>query len=95
MPTECSADLFEFASVEGRKVVAAFDAGPVTSDAGALLLGATDRAIGMMKRFASCFDDRRRPDLIEHEVATLEGEQRCYDDVARHTLWLVADIFRR
>ena len=54
MPTECSADLFEFASVEGRKVVAAFDAGPVTSDAGALLLGATDRAIGMMTRFASC-----------------------------------------
>jgi hypothetical protein len=41
MPTECSADLFGFASVEGRKVVAAFDAGPVTSDAGALLLGAT------------------------------------------------------
>src|SRR5215831_5554767 len=75
MPTECSADLFEFASVEGRKVVAAFDAGPVTSDAGALLLGATDRAIGMMKRFASCFDDRRRPDLIEHEVATLVGQR--------------------
>ena len=45
MPTDCSADLFEFAPVEGRKVVAAFDAGPVTSDAGALLLGATDRAI--------------------------------------------------
>src|SRR5215472_484595 len=75
MPTECSADLFGFAPVEGRKVVAAFDAGPVTSDAGALLLGATDRAIGMMKRFASCFDDQRRPDLIEHEVVTLVGQR--------------------
>jgi Transposase DDE domain group 1 len=75
MPTECSADLFEFASVEGRKVVAAFDAGPFTSDAGALLLGATDRAIGMMKRFACCFDDLRRPDLIEHEVVTLVGQR--------------------
>src|SRR5215472_8195039 len=71
MPTDCTPNFFEFASVEGRKVVAAFDAGPVTSDAGALLLGATDRAIGMMKRFASCFDDLRRPDLIEHEVVTL------------------------
>ena len=69
MPTECGADLF--ASVEGRKVVVAFDAGPVTSDAGALLFGATDRAIGMMKRFACCLDDLRRPDLIEHEVVTL------------------------
>jgi hypothetical protein len=44
MPTE-SPDLFGFEPVEGRAVVAAFDAGAVTSDAGALLLGATDRAI--------------------------------------------------
>jgi hypothetical protein len=33
--------LFGFAPVEGREVVAAFDAGAITSDAGALLLGAT------------------------------------------------------
>ena len=46
MPTECSADQFEFAPVEGRSVVAAFDGGKITSDAGALLLGATDRALG-------------------------------------------------
>ncbi|HEX2219275.1 MAG TPA: hypothetical protein VHG35_10755, partial [Gemmatimonadales bacterium] len=45
LPTECSAELFEFARVEGRAVVAGFDGGAVTSDAGALLLGATDRAI--------------------------------------------------
>jgi hypothetical protein len=38
--------------------------------AGALLLGATDRAIGMMERFATCFHDERRPEWIEHEVAT-------------------------
>ena len=75
MPTDCTPNFFEFAPVEGRKVVAAFDAGPVTSDAGALLLGATDRAIGMMKRFACCFDDSRRPDLIEHEVVTLVGQR--------------------
>jgi hypothetical protein len=43
------------------------DAGMVTSDAGALLLGATDRAIKMMERFASCFHDGRRSELIEHE----------------------------
>jgi hypothetical protein len=36
-------------------VVAAFDAGAVTSDAGALLLGATDRAIRMMDRLAISF----------------------------------------
>src|SRR5258708_10105792 len=75
MPTECIPDLFGFEPVEGRDVVAAFDAGMVTSDAGALLLGATDRAIKMMERFASCFHDVRRAELIEHEVATLVGQR--------------------
>ena len=45
MPTECSPDFFGFEPVEGHAVIAAFDAGAVTSDAGALLLGATDRTI--------------------------------------------------
>src|SRR5204863_6111674 len=75
MPTECSADLFGFAPVEGRAVVAAFDGGAISSDAGALLLGATDRAIGMMGRFASCFHDERRQELIEHEIVTLVGQR--------------------
>jgi hypothetical protein len=75
MPTECSAEGFDFGSVEGRSVEAAFDAGLVTSDAGALLLGATDRAIDLMDRFASCFHDERRPEWIEHEVATLVGQR--------------------
>src|SRR5437879_633569 len=42
MPTECNPDFFGFEPVEGRAVVAAFDAGAISSDAGALLLGATD-----------------------------------------------------
>lgn len=89
MPTECSADLFGFAPVEGRRVEAAFDGGTITSDAGALLLGATDRAIGLIGRFASCFRDVRRPDLIEHTVATLIGQRVVgialgYEDLNDH-----------
>jgi Transposase DDE domain group 1 len=75
MPTQCSADLFGFAPVERRRVEAAFDGGAVTSDAGALLLGATDRAINLVGRFARCFTDGRRSDLIEHDVATLVGQR--------------------
>jgi hypothetical protein len=75
MPTQCSADLFGFAPVESRKVEAAFDGGTVSSDAGALLLGATDRVINLVGRFAACFADARRSDLIEHEVATLVGQR--------------------
>jgi hypothetical protein len=61
--------------VEGRPVVAAFDAGLVTSDAGALLLGATDRVIDLIGRFAGCFRDWRCAELIEHEVVTLVGQR--------------------
>ena len=75
MPTECSADRFEFARVEGRTVVASFDGGAITSDAGALLLGAADRAIGLVRRFAACFTDDRSPDRIEHGLATLVGQR--------------------
>jgi len=75
MPTECSADLFGFAPVEGREVVGAFDGGAITSDAGALLLGAADRAIKLTERLAGCFGDTRRPHLIEHEVATLLAQR--------------------
>ena len=42
MPTECNPTLFEFSPVDGRQVVAAFDGGAITSDAGAMLLGETD-----------------------------------------------------
>src|SRR6266542_3217687 len=75
MPTECSAERLDFGTVDGRAVEAAFDAGLVTSDAGALLLGAADRAIDLVQRFASCFHDGRRSDLIEHEVKTLLGQR--------------------
>lgn len=75
MPTECSASSFGFARVESRSVVAGFDGGAMTSDAGGLLLGATDGAIGLVDRFAACFSDRRRADLIEHDVRTLVSQR--------------------
>ncbi len=64
-----------FARVEGRRVVADFDGGALTSDAGGLLLGATDRAIRLVERFAACFRDARRAEFVEHSVATLVGQR--------------------
>jgi hypothetical protein len=71
MPTECSNELFQFPAVEKKAVVAGFDGGMITSDAGMLLLGQADRAIGMTKRLAQGFTDHRDPVLIEHTVETL------------------------
>ena len=75
MPTECNPNLFNFAPVESRAVVASFDGGRITSDAGALLLGATDRVIGLTRRFAACFKDSRNGAFVEHRVQTLVAQR--------------------
>ena len=75
MQTECNAEQLQFACVERRRVVGAFDGGTVSSDAGALLLGKVDEAIGLIDRLAGCFEDYRKPELIEHTVRTLIGQR--------------------
>jgi Transposase DDE domain group 1 len=89
MPTQCSRDLFGYEAVEGRRVVAAFDGGEVTSDAGALLLGATDRAIGLVGRFAACFVDCRAQAQVEHSIAAMVAQRVFgialgYEDLIDH-----------
>lgn len=89
MPTECSAERFEFGEAAGRVVVAGFDGGAITSDAGALLLGAADRAIRLTECFTACFTDRRSADHIEHDLRTLllqrmVGIALGYEDLVDH-----------
>ncbi len=89
MQTECSTALGGFQPVDGRAVVAAFDGGTVTSDAGALLLGRADAAVGLVDRFAACFTDGRARHLVEHDVRTLVmqrvfGIALGYEDLNDH-----------
>ena len=89
MPTECNPTMFEFPPVDGRRVEASFDGGAITSDAGALLLDQTDRAIRLTERFAACFTDARTSGLVEHEVETLVmqrivGIALGYEDLNDH-----------
>jgi hypothetical protein len=89
MPTQCSRDLFGYEVVEGRQVVAAFDGGDNTSDAGGLLLGATDRAIGLVGRFAACFADGRAQAQVEHTIEAMVAQRVFgialgYEDVVDH-----------
>ena len=89
MPTECIPDLFGFEPAEGRRVEAAFDGGAVTTDAGALLLGRTDRAIRLLDRFAGCFRDGRSAVAIEHGLVTLVSQRVIgialgYEDLVDH-----------
>ena len=75
MQTECTPSLFEFEEVAGRRVVGGFDGGTISSNAGALLLGHLDRGLGLVRRFAGCFVDRRDPRYTEHLVQTLVGQR--------------------
>jgi hypothetical protein len=81
--------------VEGRRVEAGFDGGRISSDAGAVLLGSADRALGLVERFAACFEDGRRAEFVEHAVATLVGQRVFglalgYEDLNDHD-WLRHD----
>jgi hypothetical protein len=89
MLTQCSRDLFGFAPVEGRLVEAAFDGGDNTSDAGGLLLGATDRTIGLVGRFAACFVDGRAQAQVEHTIEAMVAQRVFgialgYEDLVDH-----------
>jgi len=89
MQTECSADPMLFARLDRRELVADFGGGAISSDAGALLLGATDRAIGLVERFAACFSDGRDQGRVAHELPTLIGQRVFgialgYEDLIDH-----------
>jgi hypothetical protein len=55
----------------GRELVCRFDGGDITSDGGALLLKHLEQRTSIVRRFAACFQDYRRPDLIEHPLLDL------------------------
>jgi DDE family transposase len=75
--TECTQSTFAFAPHFSRQVVAGFDGGTITTDAGGLLLRETDRRLNLLPRLAKCFVDVRSPILVEHSVEQLVA-QRVY-----------------
>ena len=58
-------------------MVARFDGGQITTEAGALLLRPLEQRTGILRQFAACFRDYRRTDLVEHSVSELV-RQRVY-----------------
>jgi len=68
----CNQEVFEFQDHKGRKVVASFDGGHLSSDAGgALLFRELELRTGTIRRLAGCFHDERDARLIEHSVEEL------------------------
>jgi Transposase DDE domain group 1 len=75
--TQCSQAGLEFQELAGRNVVANFDGGKVTSDAGGVLLREVEARFGFLRQFARCFSDFRDSDRIEHTLEELL-KQRIY-----------------
>ena len=89
MQTGCISDQLEFEGFERCCVVAAFDGGAMTLDAGALLLRHADRAIGLFEGVASCFEDHRSLDQAVHSVRAMVGQRIAgialgYEDINDH-----------
>ena len=64
--TDCNLEPIIFSSVGGRQVVADFNGGSITSDAGALLLREVDRHLGLIDRLDAVIPDPRDPSRVTH-----------------------------
>jgi hypothetical protein len=89
METDCNPKQLHFQGLGSRKVVANFDGGTITSDAGALVLREIDAANHFFDDFASCFVDYREQGYVEHSVKELIAQRTIglclgYEDTNDH-----------
>lgn len=87
--TECNNQRLLFQPHARRDVVAEFDGGAITSDAGGLLLREVEQRFGILRQFAGCFTDHRDAELIEFSVEELltqrvMGLALGYEDLNDH-----------
>ncbi len=87
MPTHCTT--IELPNNGRRKVIACFDGGRMSSDGGAILLQAADRALDLTGRMTACFIDHRNPARCEHSLHDLVAQRLYglalgYEDVNDH-----------
>lgn len=90
--TECIPHQFNLGNLKGRKVIANFEGGRITSDAGIVLIAELDKKLGVTAsalrsrmehpgarraRFAECFRDYRNLSYIDYSVHELLA-QRVY-----------------
>ena len=87
--TECIPDHVSFGKVKGRKVIANFKGGTLTSDGGLVLIAELDKKRQITARFASCFTDHRHQGYVEHSLTDLVAQRiygliQGYEDLNDH-----------
>lgn len=89
MSTLCPQTQIQFQDLFSRSVVANFEAGHVTSDAGLLLVRQVDLGLNVIGQAAQAFTDTRDPHRIEHSVEELLRQRvfaiaAGYEDLSDH-----------
>lgn len=98
MWTQCNRTSFRFQRLDRRAVVAAFDGGHVTSDAGLLLLREVASHLDLFPKLARCFEDKRKQRFVEHQLEHLLAQRvfaiACgYEDLNDHDTLRADPVF--
>jgi len=87
--TECNGLPLAFSTLRRKKILADFNGGHLTSDAGAALLREVDKRIGLIDAITNCIGDPRDPAKITHDLRTLLAQRifgiaMGYEDLNDH-----------
>ena len=75
--------------VQGKEIIANFEGGKITSDAGIVLMAKLDKKLGITQQFAECFRDSRHPSYVNYPIHQLLAQRVYgiilgYEDVNDH-----------
>src|SRR5512135_1809375 len=87
--TDCNPATLPFSSLGSKAVVADFQGGRLTTDAGALLLREVEHRLGLFQAIDGCIPDPRQPELITHDQKSLLAQRITaialgYEDLNDH-----------
>ena len=78
-----------FSQQNGKEIIANFNGGLITSDAGIIWIAELDKRLRITEKFANCFQDYRHPSYVDHSVHQLLSQRVYgiilgYEDVNDH-----------
>ncbi len=86
---ESTSNRIDLGKIKGRKVIANFEGGRITSDAGIVLMAELDKKLGITAKFAECFQDYRHLSYVNYSLHQLLAQRIYgiilgYEDVNDH-----------
>ena len=88
-PVQSPLNELNFGKLNGRQVIANFEGGRITSDAGIVLIAELDKKLKITDRFSKCFQDHRNLSYVDYSVNQLLAQRVYgiilgYEDVNDH-----------